>query len=56
MMERHAAQAPALRERHPQIFNIQFSIGNSGLSGLGKERSKRSKFNHEFKKTYPDKK
>jgi len=35
MTERHAAQAPALRERYPQIFNIQFSIVKSGLSGLG---------------------
>jgi hypothetical protein len=26
MMERHAAQAPALRERPPQIFNLQSSI------------------------------
>ncbi len=34
MTERHAAQAPALRERHPQIFNYQYSIVNSGLSGL----------------------
>jgi len=39
--ERHAAQAlgeagaPTLRERLPQIFNIQYSIFNSGLSGLG---------------------
>jgi hypothetical protein len=24
MTERHAAQADALRERHPQIFNLQF--------------------------------
>jgi len=31
MMERHAAQAPALRERHPQIFNRQSSIFNPGL-------------------------
>jgi hypothetical protein len=31
--ERHAAQAPALRERHPQIFNLQSSIFNSGMSG-----------------------
>jgi hypothetical protein len=23
MTERHAAQAPALREQHPQIFNFQ---------------------------------
>ena len=29
--ERHAAQAPALRERLPQIFNFQYSIVNSGL-------------------------
>ena len=35
MTERHAAQASALRERYPQIFNIQFSIANSGVSGLG---------------------
>ncbi len=34
MKERHAAQALALRERFPQIFNFQFSIVNSGLSGL----------------------
>jgi hypothetical protein len=44
--ERHATQAPALRERHPQIFNLQSSIFNSpmnrdlrfaptGSSGLG---------------------
>ena len=26
MTERHAAQAPALRERHPPIFNFQSSI------------------------------
>jgi len=26
MTERHAAQAPALRERFPQIFNLQSSI------------------------------
>jgi hypothetical protein len=26
--ERHAAQAPALRERLPQIFNLQSSIFN----------------------------
>jgi len=26
MTERHAAQAPALRERLPQIFNFQYSI------------------------------
>jgi hypothetical protein len=32
--ERHA-QAPALRERLPQIVNFQYSIVNSGLSGLG---------------------
>ena len=32
--ERHAAQAPALRERHPQIFNHQYSIVNSTLTGL----------------------
>ena len=30
-----AAGAPALRERLPQIFNFQYSIVNSGLSGLG---------------------
>jgi hypothetical protein len=35
MTERHAAQAPALRERHPQTFNCQYSLVNSGLSGLG---------------------
>jgi len=29
-----AAQAPALRERHPKIFNLQSTIFNSGLSGL----------------------
>jgi hypothetical protein len=29
MTERHAAQAPALRERLPQIFNLQSSIFNS---------------------------
>jgi len=28
MTERHAAQAPALRERLPQIFNSQSSIVN----------------------------
>jgi len=28
MTERHAAQAPALRERLPQIFNIQLKIFN----------------------------
>jgi hypothetical protein len=28
MIERHAAQAPALRERIPQTFNIHFSIFN----------------------------
>ena len=33
MTERHAA--PALRERLPQIFNFQYSIVNSGLSGFG---------------------
>jgi len=31
----HAAPAPVLRERLPQIFNFQYSIVNSGLSGLG---------------------
>jgi hypothetical protein len=38
MMERHAAQAPALRERHPQIFNRSAaggSIFNPGLPDLG---------------------
>jgi hypothetical protein len=30
--ERHAAQAPALRERHPQIFNFQSSIFNSPIN------------------------
>jgi hypothetical protein len=35
MIERHAAQALALRERYPKLFNIQFSIVNSSLSGLG---------------------
>ena len=30
-----AAGAAALRERLPQIFNFQYSIVNSGLSGLG---------------------
>jgi hypothetical protein len=30
-----AAGAPAPRERLPQIFNFQYSIVNSGLSGLG---------------------
>ena len=29
MTERHAAQAPALRERLPQIFNFQYEIVNS---------------------------
>jgi hypothetical protein len=29
MAEQHAVQAPALRERHPQIFNFQYSIINS---------------------------
>ncbi len=37
MTERHAAQAPALRERYPQIANCQSSIINSGWSGLGIE-------------------
>ena len=51
MTERHAAQVPALRERYPQIFNIQFSIVNlpikrdfrfatTGLSGLGSDKCK----------------
>jgi hypothetical protein len=51
MTKRHAAQAPALRERQPQIFNCQYSIVNSpinrdfrfaptGLSGLGFIRKK----------------
>jgi len=31
-VEQHAAQAPALRERHPQIVNVHYG---SGLSGLG---------------------
>jgi hypothetical protein len=38
MTERHAAHAPALRERLPQIFNFQYSIVNSGLSGLGLDK------------------
>jgi len=33
MVERHAAQAPALRERHPQIVIFQSSIFN--LLGFG---------------------
>jgi hypothetical protein len=32
MTERHAAQAPALRERFPQIFNIQSSLFNYTIS------------------------
>jgi hypothetical protein len=41
MTERHAAQAPELRERYPQIFNIQFSIVNPGLSGMGSVKCKK---------------
>ena len=39
MTEQHAAQAPALRERHPQIFNFQYPIINSGRSRAGKSQS-----------------
>ena len=30
------------RKRHPQIFNIQYSIVNSGLSGLGAKKTDES--------------
>ena len=41
-----SSQAPALRERLPQIFNIQYSIVNSGLAGLGvyNERDRKTAF------------
>ena len=32
MTERHAAQAPALRERYPQIFNRQFPDMNKTIA------------------------